>query len=75
MDIQAMKSMLQHRPLIPFKVCLTDCNEYEVTRPEMATVKPGVLVLDLGPRKGRNPGGVVYCSLDHIVSLETLRPV
>ena len=75
MDAKTIDAMLKHRPFRPFRIHMSGRWEYDVTSAEMATVKPGVLVLDMGPKKGKNPGGVVYCSLDHIVSLESLRPV
>jgi hypothetical protein len=75
MDAKTIESMLKHRPFMPFRIHMTGRSEYDITRPEMASVKPGVLVIDLGPPRGKKQGGVVYCSLDHIVSLETMRPV
>ena len=60
---------------MPFRVRLTDGAAFDVPKAEAAQLRPGTLVIDRGPKRGGKSGGVVYCALDHIVSLEIFRPV
>jgi hypothetical protein len=75
MDAKSIQALLSRRPFMPFRVRMTDGAAIDVPKAESAQLRPGTLVIDRGPKRGGKSGGVVYCSLDHIVSLEIFRPV
>jgi hypothetical protein len=66
--------LLRARPFLPFRISLSDGQQYEVRHPEMAIVsRTTVLVGIPGPRGPDGPAErVVTCALMHITRMETL---
>ncbi len=66
--------LLRARPFQPFRISLSDGQEYEVRHPEMAMVlRSTVLVGIPGPRGPDGPiERVVTCALMHITRMQPL---
>jgi hypothetical protein len=65
---------LRARPFRPFRISLSDGQQYEVRRPEIAIVSRSTVLVGIpGPRGPDGPvQKVVTCALVHITRLEAL---
>ncbi len=66
--------MLRARPFRPFRISLSDGQQYEVRHPEIAIVSRSTVLVGIpGPRAPDGPvQKVVTCALVHITRLEAL---
>ncbi len=66
--------LLRARPFQPFRISLSDGQQYEVRHPEIAIVSRSTVVVGIpGPRGPDGPvERVVTCALVHITRMEPL---
>jgi hypothetical protein len=66
--------LLRARPFKPFKISLSDGQQYEVRHPDNAIVSRSTLLVGIpGPRGPDGPvARVVTCALVHITRMEAL---
>jgi hypothetical protein len=66
--------LLRARPFQPFRISMSDGQQYEVRHPEMAIVSRSTVLVGIpGPRGPDGPAErVVTCALVHITRMEAL---
>ena len=66
--------MLRSKPFQPFRISLSDGNQYEVRHPDNAIVSRSTVLVGVpGPRGPDGPAErVVTCALMHITRMEVL---
>lgn len=65
-----IENQLRQRPFVPFRLCMSDGNAFEVRHPEMLMVSRTIVALAIHKRGARRPEGIVFCDPVHIIRIE-----
>ncbi len=72
MRTSEIEKHVRKRPFVPFRLCMSDGNSFEVRHPEMLMVSRTILVLATYRPRARQPEGFVFCDPVHIIRIEPL---
>ena len=70
MRTSEIDNQLHQRPFVPFKLCMSDGNSFEVRHPEMILVSRTIIVVALHEARDGRPEGFVFCDPVHIIRIE-----
>lgn len=65
-----IENQLRQRPFVPFKLCMSGGNSFEVRHPEMLLVSRTIIVVALHEGQNGRPEGFVFCDPVHIIRIE-----
>ena len=71
MKAEDLVEILEERPFVPLRLCLSNGRSHEIRHPEMVIVSPDVVVIGMrGDNGSKLAERVRWCSTAHIVEVE-----
>ena len=72
MRTSEIANQLHQRPFVPFRLCMSDGNSFEVRHPGMVLVSRTIIALAIHKPRARQSDGIVLCDPVHIIRIEPL---
>lgn len=72
MRTSEIENPLHQRPFLPFRLCMSDGNSFDVRHPEMILVSRTIIAVALHEGRDGRPEGLVFCDPVHIIRIEPL---